>query len=211
MTLIINIKCKNGIVVAADTLGTIPTVSGIKIGFGANKIFKIGNHALFSGSGSIGTIQRAVDILQEYSARIDKGLDTKLRNEIIKKLGKAYNERLDTYRIFHKDDKEKNGWTANIMIACLDKNTGKPVLWQIPSDLNDEILKDLDYYAAGIGDMAAYALLKHLYKKDVDIEKGMALAQQIVQTVSEINPFVGNKATIAYLDHKGNLGEKATD
>jgi 20S proteasome alpha/beta subunit len=200
MTLIIAIKCKDGIVFASDGQATTFS-SGGPIRQKYKKIYKI-EHLLFGASGTIGVIQRCKEEIARFGKRIsEEGLNTlveekspdgkvmyisirdKIRQQIL--LINKY-ERV-RHKEFHGNEEEAP--IANILITFYDKEEKKFRIWHILPDGGEEFLEELGYGCVGIGDTFAHAFIKDYYNSDLDVERGKLLAYRIIKDAIEIGAF----------------------
>ena len=80
MTVIVGVLCEDGVVVGSDSSATFTAGASPTIEQPADKVFVIGNEAIFAGSGHVGCIQRFKAFLEGIQAapgfRKRKGLDT---------------------------------------------------------------------------------------------------------------------------------------
>ncbi len=63
MTLVIALNCKDGIIMASDGQATVGSSGGL-VRVEAEKIFKVNDTTLFGASGSVGNIQRSLEIIR---------------------------------------------------------------------------------------------------------------------------------------------------
>lgn len=195
------VKCKDGIVVATDSIAVIPSTLGTDYSFTMEKTFQIGRNTLFSGAGAISTLQRAHQVIKGYGSELDEGITCSVRDRVVNDLVPAYSRRVDVFKTVHRN--EDGGWSADILVAGIQKEGGDFVLWHIAKDLNDEIVNDMGCYATGIGGLSAYTLMKVWHDKDMAIDQTIPLAGKVIQTVSSINPLVNSEPNIWYLDRSG--------
>ena len=195
------VKCRDGIVVAADSIAVIPSTLGTDYSFTMEKTLQVGENTLFSGAGAISTLQRAHEVIKSYGDELDEGITCALRDRVINNLVPAYSRRIDVFKTVHRD--EDSGWSADILIAGVQKGGGDFVLWHIAKDLNDEIVNDMGYYATGIGGLSAYTLMKVWYDNNMTIDQTIPLVGKVIRTVSGINPLVNSEPNIWYLDRDG--------
>jgi 20S proteasome alpha/beta subunit len=213
MSLVIGIRCTDGIVLAGDKIAVTSTSSKVNVSFEANKIYKIGNRTLFGASGTLSTIQRIHEIMLSFKDNLNTdGLTTEICDKIIGKLAVCYKNRMNVFDMLHKPD--ESVWSADIVVAgvkeCENKDCPnkencncKYRLWHIAKDLNDEIVIGLNYYATGIGDMSAYTLLKVWYDSKMDVKAGSELAKKVIESVASMNPLVSPHTVIYKLDKTG--------
>jgi 20S proteasome alpha/beta subunit len=204
MTLIVGMKCRDGIVVGADTLASTPTCSGVNVTFTIDKVHPIGNSTLFAAAGAVSTIQRVHDALLDYKYELDKGLTLSLRDAIINDLAAIYSKRAEVFKAFHSG--EEAGWSADVIIATTKRKgeeSSEFVLWHIAKDLNDEIVNCMNYYTTGIGDLSASTLLKLFYHKEIAVKDAIPVVKEVILRVGDINALVNKETNIWFLDKDG--------
>ena len=69
MTLIVALKCKNGVILASDGQAT-GFSSGGPIKQKCRKVFELPGKVLIAASGTVGVIQRCRDSIAEYSQKL---------------------------------------------------------------------------------------------------------------------------------------------
>jgi 20S proteasome alpha/beta subunit len=200
MTLIIAIKCKDGLVFASDGQATSFS-SGGPIRQKYKKIYQLGG-LLVGASGSVGTIQRCRDCIKRHSEIISKeGLnyiisdvlpDGKMRSipvrdKIRQLIFEINKDELERHKAFH--GKEEGAPVADILVALYDNEEETFRIWHVTPDGGEEFLDELGYGCTGIGDVFAYPLLKDYYTPDLDIEKGKIVAYRIIKDAVEIGAF----------------------
>jgi 20S proteasome alpha/beta subunit len=200
MTLVIAIKCKDGIVFASDGQATIFS-SGGPIRQKYKKIYKIEN-LLYGASGYIGVIQRCKEEIARFGKRIsEEGLNTlieerspdgnvtyiSIRDKIRQQIFLINKYEREMHKEFY--GKEEEAPIANILITFYDKEEKKFRIWHILPDGGEEFLEELGYGCVGIGDTFAHAFIKDYYNSDLDVERGKLLAYRIIKDAIEIGAF----------------------
>jgi 20S proteasome alpha/beta subunit len=197
MTLIIILKCKNGIVMASDGQATSFSTGG-PIRQRIQKIFKLTGDVLFGASGSVGTIQKCKEIFEQFSQQLSNTFDLNIRNQIRQSLFGIMKSELDRHKAFH--DKLEGAPLADILV-CVRLKDGNCKIWHIAPDCAEEFLDELGYGCSGIGDTFAYTLLKRYYSDEIDIEGGKLVAYRVIKEAIEIGAFgLGEPIDIWVLD-----------
>jgi 20S proteasome alpha/beta subunit len=200
MTLIIAIKCKDGLVFASDGQATSLS-SGGPVRQKYKKIHRIGD-LLFGAAGTIGVIQRCMEEIKEFAKKIsNEGLNAlteerspdgkvtpiSARDKIRKLIFLINKLELERHKEFHGT--KVGAPIADILIAFYDKQEKKFRIWHISPDGGEEFLEDLGYGCAGIGDTFAHAFIKDYYDPELSVEKGKVLAYRVIRDAIEIGAF----------------------
>jgi 20S proteasome alpha/beta subunit len=200
MTLIIAIKCKDGLIFASDGQATSPS-SGGPIRQKYKKIYKL-EKLLFGAAGTIGTIQRCMEEVKKFGKLIsEKGLNmiieertpegkvtfVSVRDKIRQVIFSINKQELERHKAFHGS--EEGAPVANILIAFYDNEERKFKIWHILPDGGEESLEELGYGCTGIGDTFAHAFIKDYYTPDLSIEKGKILTYRIIKDAIEIGAY----------------------
>jgi 20S proteasome alpha/beta subunit len=185
VTLIIALKCKDGVVIASDGQATALS-SGGPVRQKIQKIFKLGSNVVFGASGSVGTVQRCRDLIKNFAESLSKGLDIKTREELRQNLFQIMKNEVERHKAFHGNT--KGAPLADILICTHEGDKGYRI-WHIAPDCADELLDELGYACTGIGDTFAYTLLRNYYSSDVDIEKGKLVAYRVIKDAIDIGAY----------------------
>lgn len=170
---------------ASDGAGVVSSAGG-PIKQQVTKIHKVGNRTLIGASGSIGVIQRTVDVFSKHSRELSKGFTQELRDKIKDELVGVFKKAMDVHRAYHGNDEEAP--MAEILVATID-SLGTYKIWHIAKDCNDEFLDGVGFACVGGGDTFAYTLLKNTYSKELDIRKGAVLSYKVIQDAIKIGAF----------------------
>lgn len=186
MTLVIALNCKDGIVMASDGQATGGS-SGGPIRHRIQKIFKLTDNVIFGASGSVGTIQRSREIVQQFAQQLGTtGLDTGTKEQIRQQLFQIMKNELERHKSFH--GKPEGAPLADTLI-CVRHQDSNCRIWHIAPDCADEFLDELGYGCSGIGDTFAHTLLKIYYSSDLDTERGKLVAYRVIKEAIEIGAF----------------------
>jgi 20S proteasome alpha/beta subunit len=200
MTLVIAIKCKDGLIFASDGQATSFS-SGGPIRQKYKKIYQLGR-LLVGASGTIGTIQRCRDCIEEYANTIsNEGLNSLItdmlpdgrvqkipvRDKIRQLIFRINKDELERYKLFF--GKEEGAPLADILIALYDNKGETFRIWHVRPDGGEELLDELGYGCTGIGDIFAHAFLKDYYTTDLNVEKGKLVAYRVIKEAIEVGAF----------------------
>jgi len=200
MTLIIAIKCKDGLIFASDGQATSFS-SGGPIRQKYKKIYQL-EKLLVGASGTIGTIQRCRDCIERYAKTISDGSLNSLISDILPD-GRVQNipvrdkirqlvfrinkDELERYKVFY--GREEGAPLADILVALYDNEENTFRIWHVRPDGGEELLDELGYGCTGIGDIFAHAFLKDYYTSDLDVEKGKLVAYRVIKDAIEVGAF----------------------
>jgi len=219
MTLIIALKCKNGVILASDGQAT-GISSGGPIKQRCRKIFQLPGNALLGASGTVGVIQRCRDNIAMYSQDISEhGLDhtigdieersdekvkcVTLRDKIKGLVFFINKDEQERHKAFYGD--ERGAPLADIILVFYDKAQEKFRIWHVAPDGGDEFLDELGYGCSGIGDTFGYAFLKNFYSEDLDIQVGTVIAYRVIQEAIEIGAYgLGEPIDIWIIEKEGD-------
>ncbi|MGI0141772.1 MAG: hypothetical protein ACREBF_03955 [Candidatus Micrarchaeales archaeon] len=182
MTLVVAIKCKDGLVMASDGQAIGTAASGM-IKHDMRKIFRIGSGSLLGASGTIGIIQKSLEIVQSFSEEFDKGINTELRRLIRGKLSELC---IDAQNIHRQYYGSLDGAPIADIIICARDAAGKQRIWHIGKDGNDEYLDDVGYACTGSGDAFAYTILRGLDIKAFDMNTGKLIAYKAIRKAGDV-------------------------
>ncbi len=204
MTLVIALACKDGIVMASDGQVTGGSAGGY-VRFHSQKIFKINDNVLFGASGNIGTIQRALAIVQAFSQQLMEEMDYQKMEQIRIELFKIYKNEIDRHKAFYKDTDVESIKHAPISDIIISKFKGdESFIWHISPDCSDELLQDIGYACTGSGDVFAYTILKNFNIKKLNVDRGKIIAFRVIKEAIEIGAFgLGEPIDIWTITDKG--------
>lgn len=190
MTLVIALNCKDGIIMASDGQATVAS-SGGPVRAEAEKIFKINENTLFGASGSVGTIQKSLEIIRNIK---DLGNEwtPSIMTSVRKQLFPIYNSEIERHVAFYRSLNPSGQLPpppiADVILAKVEEN-GKNIIWHIAPDCSDELLQDLGYGCTGSGDIFAHTLLKGYEIKEIDVERGKLLAYNTIKLGIEVGAY----------------------
>ena len=156
MTLICAKTCSDGIVIGADSQATTNTVGG-SVKHKINKVHIIGNNTLFAASGTIGLIQKSLDVITPHIADLDKYLKFETLECIKGSLFPILRNARDLYVDYHK--KTEGIPSVDIALMGIDAKQ-KPRIWHMAGDAHDEFIDVVGIWATGSGETVGYTLMK---------------------------------------------------
>ena len=199
MTVVLAIKCANGIAMASDSQITDP---GRGISYPAQKLHPMGSHAAWGGSGS-----RAVlyDVEQIFTAEAEAIVEAK-------NLGHAMQSRVVPVLKHHYENfigdvpgQENAGTPATYILAA---GYAGDVPFIVDLDPNGLIghHEETGFQAVGSGaPMAqqAHALLAHFHMSDRDVDYGVVAALRVLDALDASSPSVGGPMDICRITPDG--------
>jgi proteasome beta subunit len=85
VTVVVAVKCADGVVLATDSQGTTQMVGGMPMKLPAKKIGRLGKHVVFGGTGSQGAGQRIQAALENQASKLNVGKRQSEIAEIIRR------------------------------------------------------------------------------------------------------------------------------
>jgi len=189
MTLVIALNCKDGIIMASDGQATVDS-SGGPVRVEAKKIFKVNGTTLFGASGSVGNIQRSLEIIRTIKD-LEGDCNSAVMHNVKQQLFPIYHADLQRHVTFFKTINPNQippPPIADVILAKLQEN-GEKIIWHIAPDCRDELLQDLGYACTGNGDIFAHTLLKGYEIKNIDVERGKLLAYNTIKLGIEVGAY----------------------
>lgn len=185
MTLITALKCKDGIVMASDGQATGNSAGG-PVRHEMTKIFKIGKNTLYGASGTIGMIQKSLEIVQEQSETFDDGITAKLRSSLRDRLLELSTEAQTIQKKYYGNS---DGAPLADIIICTKDGSGEQRILHIGKDGNDEYLDSIGYACTGGGDVFGYTMLKNFEVKEFDVESAKLITYKIIRNAIEVGAY----------------------
>ncbi len=200
MTIVCAIKCNNGIVVGSDGQASVNTTGGA-IRHQIQKIYQIGDNAVFLASGTIGLIQKSMEIVKDHSKELDSGLNTGVLEAIKKGIFPIVKSARDTY--IQYNNKTEGVPTVDILLCGLDKNR-ELRMWHMGADTHDEFIDVVGCYCSGNGETFGYSLLKSLMQSSSNIVSGKLIIYRTLRdTINSLAVGVGEPIDIWYIQDTG--------
>lgn len=181
MTLVLAIPASDGVVMASDgqvTTGLVRTPG--------KKIFPLGNRAAWAAAGELALIQRVAERLQG----LPEGRSlTRLRDEIGQIVKQCITEliQLDFRASFFAQDPETllKLHPADFVFAEFDQ---VPLILHITVDGVPEWINEAPF-AAGSGDLFAYALLRKYQGRNISLERAQVLAYKVMEEAIAVDAY----------------------
>lgn len=182
---VVGVRCKNGIVLASDTQGT---VHYLVLGKHVRKIFKLDERIGATISGSSGDVQSLVSLLKAEANlyKFNHG-----RSVSTKSLAQMASNLLHGRRVFP--------YIVAGVISGLD-NDGPRLYFLDPVGGK---LEEEKFASAGSGSTVAYGVLEQQYRDGMDLDEGTKLAAQSIRIAIERDAATGEKTAVAVIDAKG--------
>jgi len=216
MTVIIGIRCTNGIVIASDS--QVEYYRGVSVKkMNANKIyqFSVGNGVFFiGGAGKVADIEKLVAYILRSLEEIYKREPLTVENvydsieKTVTYLHKEYNIERMRYLGYDVNPFETHFFDPMIILAgVLRTNQDYEFLLNIihPTGLVEPVS---DYATVGSGAAYAELLLKNLYSSELSVDIAVPIAIYVIEEVKSIDPSVGGDTQIAYVKYVEKEGKK---
>jgi 20S proteasome alpha/beta subunit len=155
MTIVCAVKCNDGVAIGSDGKASMATTSGY-IKHDIQKIHKMGDRTVFIASGTIGLIQKSMDILRGYSKELDKGLNTQTLESIKREIFPILRSAKETYIAYN--GKEEGTPKVNIALCGLDVSNELRI-WHMSGDTHDEFIDAVGHYCSGSGEVPMHTML----------------------------------------------------
>lgn len=168
MTLIIAVKCKDGLILGSDGAATLKA-GDTPIKAKMRKIYKLNDRTLFAAAGTIGLIQKSLEVFKKHSNTLGESLTFEKLAVVRAELFPFLKEAKDRYTQYNYSKTE--GVPLVDIVLCGYDEKGEPRIWHMAADTHDEFIDVVGCYATGIGAVVAYPLLRSLMpeKDKVDI------------------------------------------
>lgn len=181
MTLVLAIPASDGVVMASDGQVTTGLVRAP-----GKKIFPLGSRAAWAAAGELALIQRVAERLQG----LPEGRSlTRLRDEIGQIVKQSITEliQLDFRASFFAQDPETllKLHPADFVFAEFDQG---PLILHITVDGVPEWINEAPF-AAGSGDLFAYALLRKYQGRNISLERAQVLAYKVMEEAIAVDAY----------------------
>ena len=205
MTVVIGIKCNNGIVIACDSQVEFNRGVAVKR-LNANKIYKLNENLAVAGAGTVLFIEKAVNGLKNMIEGEENKRKEKLGvKEIIENIAEAV--MLNLYKIYDIDrsrflmseenQTEKIQEIVDLVLMMGGVDNSNNYLYLIHKNGVAEPVSDY----ATIGSGAAYAeyLLSKYYVPEISTNIGLKLAIYVIEETKTMDPNVGGPVKLIYI------------
>jgi 20S proteasome alpha/beta subunit len=199
MTVVLAIKCANGIAMGSDSQITDP---GRGMSYPAQKLHAMGSHAAWGGSGSRAVLYDVEQILDAEAQAVVEA----------KNLGHALQERVVPVLKHHYDNfiaevpgQESAGTPATYILAA---GYADDVPFIVDLDPNGLIghHEETGFQAVGSGAamaQQAHALLTHFKMSDRDVDYGLVAALRVLDALDASSPSVGGPMDLCRITPDG--------
>ena len=219
VTVVIGIRCKNGLVVASDS--QVEYFRGVQVKkLNANKIygFNVANGSFFiGGAGKVADIEKLVAYVYRLLEETSRGGALTLEDiyvtleKAVTYLHKEYNiERLRYlgYNVSPDDAPFFNPLAIIAGVLTIDNEHEFLMNLIHPTGLVEPIT---DYATIGSGAAYAELLLKNLYNNDLAVMNAIPIAIYVIEEVKSIDPSVGGDTQVAFIREIESGKEKKVD
>jgi proteasome beta subunit len=199
MTVVLAIKCANGIVLASDSQITDP---GRGLSYPAQKLHPLGSHAAWGGSGSRAVLYDIEQILRDEGDAImeARNIGHALQAKALPVFRHHYAEFIEQV-----PGEEKAGTPATYLLAAGYVGETPFIIDVDPNGLLGHH-EETGFQAIGSGaPMAqqAHALLAHIRMTDRDLDHGAVAALRVLDALDASSPSVGGPMDICRLTPDG--------
>jgi 20S proteasome alpha/beta subunit len=203
MTIIVGLKCSDGVVVASDSQQEFGRGVAVKR-LNTGKIYFINKRFAIAGAGMSAHIEKAVDAIhtgilegKKHKAGTDLSEDecVSVMERSITSVYKEYNM---SRAKFLGEPKERGFFKPILIVGCIEAanaGAGNPCLFIVHSE--GIVEKISDYATAGSGAAYAELLLKNYYSPEMKVGDAVALADYTIEEVKSIDPSCGGDTRIA--------------
>lgn len=214
MTVGLGLVCKDGVIVASDSMGSnqMIAVKSIKVfSFGHNPVIWTSAGSVFVKEEVEATIAQRLDDAPKDFFTVPKTLliRGKVRDAVHPTVLRCYQSALSTTA--YSPGSTAASYMSEFLI--LGYANGTPWFLEMASDGQFNWHTDERFYAIGSGGPFAtvcHALMKHYISDDLSTEQGLRLAYRAIETTYEVSSgFVGPPVQLAIVDDAGArvLGE----
>lgn len=202
MTIVIGIKCVDGIVIASDSQVEFSRGVSIKR-LNANKMYQLDDSFIVAGGGAVAHIRKAVDAInftlkerkREKGSTLSEDECVDTLEKAVLALHKEYN--LDRSKLLDVDEREYFSPILVFGAKAIEGNETKLYSGIVHGDGTVEPVED--YGTVGSGAAFAEMLLKNFWIKDITVNEAMVVAAYTINEVIEIAPDCGGLTKIGVL------------
>lgn len=209
MTIVIGIKCRDGVVISCDSQSEYERGVDVKR-LTQNKIYEFDNRYLFAGSGLMSHIQILVDTVssalrtqsEQQRSILNKDEGESTVEQALLALVKHYN--VDRSTLLGVDNRDF--FSPLVIFASIDPDSSYYL------DLlhgNYGMVEPMaDYVAIGSGAAYAELLFRSLFYSNMGVEQAIAIAAYIIDEVKAIDPHCGGNTQISTITTQGETDEE---
>ena len=189
MTLVVALVCKDGVVIASDSL-TSYGLAPLKRPTGP-KLHVLGKNIVMGSAGTLGPIQeiteRLEDVVHKGSEASARGIRADARNAVFE----VTKDHLSRVRALNEDVHPEQVPSAEIVLVSAN---GGPFICHVHPDGYCE--QEPQYCAIGSSLYYAELILRDRYQPDLSVEDGKLVALWTIKEASEVDTFVGGGVQI---------------
>ncbi|MFQ5907076.1 MAG: hypothetical protein ACE5JA_10975 [bacterium] len=199
MTIVVGIRCTDGVVVASDSQAEFEVGVGVKR-LNANKIHCIDNRYAIGGAGVLAHIEAGIEnIIFALQAKVEEQRTHLTQDEcedVIWRTLVAMHKRYNIDRSRMLGIEETDYFSPTFLFAS--KTPEEDPTFFLFTLYSDGLVENIgDYGAVGSGAAYAELLLKNLYSPSADVSAGEKLAAYVISEVKSIDPNCGGDTIIA--------------
>ncbi len=207
MTIVVGIKCADGIVISTDTQSEFGRGVSVKR-LNATKIYQINEKFAIAGAGMVAHIARAVNLIKlamrEAEEEGNKELSDVMIIDIMEKTLTAAHKRYNLDRARALDDEgELNFWRPILICGgicpCMD---GKQDHFLSILHSAGLVEPTLDYCTIGSGAAYAEYVLKNYYYDGIKVSEAIPMAIYAIEEVKQIDPNCGGETRVGVIGDK---------
>jgi len=184
MTLIVALKCKDGVVIASD--GRIIIADEYRE---AQKIHQISRCLIVGAAGSMGVIEKVVERLNGVNGTLNNISD---RNLIEERINEVYRRHTNLYGQVYSSREEFELVFGGELLVCDTNAIYKFFMNGYPEPCGD-------YECAGSARPYGLSILRDFYERDLEMERAKELAVYVILQAMQISRDVGEPIQMAVL------------
>lgn len=196
MTVIVGLKCIDGVVLSSDSQQEFGRGVGVKR-LNMGKIYKLDERFAIAGAGTLAHIEKAIDSIKVAlleTKRRKGGIDL-CEDDCVNAIEIAMLQTHKRYNIDRaamlEDPTQKKFFQPILICGAIEKNNGKDNACLFIIHADGVVEKISNYATAGSGAAYAELLLKNYYFQKITIEEAIPLVIHTISEVIDIDPNVG--------------------
>jgi proteasome beta subunit len=200
VTVVLAVKCADGVVMAADTQ---ITDSAKGMSYPGQKLHRLGEHAAWGGSGARSVLLELEQVYDESAAAILESPDVarELQELTLPILRHHYDN-------FIADvPGEESGGTPSAYVLAGGFSHGEPFIVEVNPNAMVSRYEDIGFHAVGSGAPMAQqagALLAHFRMTERSVDYGAVAAFRVLAALSLTSPSVGGEFDVAKITAEGS-------
>lgn len=199
MTVVLAMRCEDGLVLATDSQ---ITDSGRGMSYPAQKLHAMGDHAAWGGSGARGVLTELEEGFEKSSGVIldAPDIDRALQEFVVPVLRHHYDNFIE-----HVPGEESAG-TPSAYVLATGYAKGEPFIIEINPNGMVGRYEDIGFHAVGSGAPMAQqagALLAHFRMTERSVEHGVVAAVRVLDALRTTSPSVGGPVDVCRITPEG--------